>query len=213
MLLAVSYELGDGPLGVRNLQQRHPALALLIGAGRQKHGDRTRLGEDLTCPRNWRVKRRRPDSFGSDGGVGCKHRTDQSPRGPHGGPRDFGRELGGRESVESTVRMAAQRVHESGGRWKLVDALRDEGVDQQDSCMRWGAVAAPLVGPGEPPQVRQRDDFAELPVEFAQRADLLCEHRKVLPMNVVKTPAFAWPPRGKPQGSMAKRPLRGSASV
>ena len=29
----------------------------------------------------------------------------------------------------------------------------------------------------------------------------------------VKTPPFAWPPRGKPRGIMAKRPLRGSGSV
>jgi hypothetical protein len=43
------------------------------------------------------------DGF-TDGGIGCKRRTGESLRGPHGGPRDFRGKLGWRQIAKRAVR-------------------------------------------------------------------------------------------------------------
>ena len=79
-----------------------------------------------------------------------------------------------------------QGVQERRRRRELVDAFGDEGVREPDARMGRGAVAAPLIGKGEAAQVRQRNDFAELPLECAQRRYFLFEHGEELPLEVVE---------------------------
>jgi hypothetical protein len=73
-------------------------------------------------------------------------------------------------------------------RWSSAtgERIRDEGMRQPDSRMRRTTVAAALERHRKTAEVGPRDHFVNLLVEFAQRPDLVCQHREKLPPHLLE---------------------------
>ncbi len=74
-----------------------------------------------------------------------------------------------------------ERINQRGGRGKLIDGFGDEGVGAG-----WTAFAAIFVTGGETPELGERDDFAELPIQAGERAEFVGEGGKELALQSVE---------------------------
>ena len=64
--------------------------------------------------------------------------------------------------------------------------LGDESVRQPDALVRRATVATPFITAGEAAQTGERNDFAELLVQGAQRAEFVRERGEKLPWQMVE---------------------------